>query len=974
MQTSRLDRIERRAAIERPIMHAKKTLPAQTTSFVGRDVELSLIAGSFAEGGRLVTLLGPPGIGKSRLSLRYAELVAASKDASFGIFVCDLVEASTAEDLCAALSRAIDVVVGSEARGSDRVAELGVRLAGLGDALIILDNFERLVSVGPETVGRWLRVAGKTRFLVTSRERLRLTGEAIHEIGPLALPENERDMARSEAVQLFVERARAVRPTFAIGPENAAVVAEIVKQLDGIPLAVELGASRMAVLSPAKLLERMPRRLELLSGGLRNPNARQRTLREAIDASYRLLEPLEQSALAQLAAFRGGFGLEAAEAVVDLSAFPGAPPVLDVIESLAGKSLVFVRTPEAFPEETRFGLYLSIRDYAEDRLEERGERREVLRRHADYFLSLASGLCEDEGEAPGLDQVRRIALERENLIALHHRLLLPSRDAPAKSAEALNAALALECVLTRWGPVSTLHAMIDEALRAGNDIEPKIRLRGLLSRASTSRLLGRMEESSADYEAAAELARSLGDPRLRGVAEAGLGSVLREQGRLREAAQTLEGAIKRLSACGERRWLGRARNALGYIRTVVGDVEGARALHEDALKSFRQEGDRELAAVTLLGLAINAIAEGQLDEAAAHIEEARAGAPEPSSPAYDATYLRASGLLRQEQGRLAEARGSIEASISLSRELGNVRMEGFSLGHLGTIHAEMGDLVQARAALERATALLSDVGDVRAVALFTAALGAARARLGHLVEADRIFAGSGGLPEAQDDALLKTAIDLYGAQIELERAARVEDEASRAAGIAVVRSKIAQARGEAGRRDPGRSTRAGSLGGSSHVDRSHHVRVALRLLERSLAERAPAAPEASPSPGAVQAPPPQAPGARPPERVLVVSPDARWCRLPNGAEVEFTKGRALRLMLVRLFEERLRAPGHALTIDALFASGWPGERASAEAIENRVYVGISRLRKLGFKGLLLSRDDGFLLDPAVPSYCADRPF
>jgi hypothetical protein len=108
--------------------------------------------------------------------------------------------------------------------------------------------------------------------------------------------------------------------------------------------------------------------------------------------------------------------------------------------------------------------------------------------------------------------------------------------------------------------------------------------------------------------------------------------------------------------------------------------------------------------------------------------------------------------------------------------------------------------------------------------------------------------------------------------------------------------------------------------------------------------------------------------------VLVISPDARWCRLPDGSEVEFTKGRALRLMLARLFEERLRAPGGALTIDDLFASGWPGERASPEAIENRVYVGISRLRKLGFKGLLLSRDDGFLLDPAVPAYCADKPF
>lgn len=935
-------------------MLAKKTLPAQTTSFVGREAELADLRRAFAEGARLVTLLGPPGIGKSRLALRYAESVAAAKDASFGIFVCDLVEASTAEDVCASLSRAIDVVVGAEARGGDRVAELGVRLASLGDALIILDNFERLVAVGPDTLGRWLRTAGKARFLVTSRERLRLTGEIIHEIGPLALPEGDRDVARAEAVQLFLDRARAVRPSFTIGPENIAAVAEIVRQLDGIPLAVELGASRMAVLSPAKLLERMPRRMELLAGGLRNPTARQRTLREAIDASYRLLEPFEQSALAQLSAFRGGFDLEAAEAVVDLSAFGAAPPLLDVLESLAGKSLVFVRSLEALPDEVRFGLYLSIRDYAEDRLDERGERPAVLKRHAEHFLATARRLCEGDGDAVSAEQVGRLTMERENLIAVHRRLLSPKEGAESDPAGALSAALALECVLARWGPVSMLHAMLDEALRAGGRVEASLKLRGLLSRAGASRSLGRMDESRADYEAAAELARQRGDKRARGIAEAGLGSVLREQGRLREAAQTLEGAIKRLSACGERRWLGRARNALGYIRTVVGDLDGARALHEEALKSFRQEGDREAAALALVGLGLNAVAEGRIDEASAHLEEARAIAPEPSSPAYEGTYLRAVGNLRQEQGRVAEARASIEASISLSRELGNVRMEGFSLGHLGTVHAEMGDLGKARAALERSTALLGEVGDVRAVALFTAALAAVRARLGQGIEAERLLASTGELPAEGDDAVLRMAIELYAALVDLERAARAEGEGARAEGVASARAVMARA--------------------ASFTARSHHVRVALRLLDRTLAERAPP-PAAPPSQeGALKVAAARSPGAGPPERVLVVAPDARWCRLPDGAEVEFKKGRALRLMLLRLFEERLKAPGRALTIEDLFASGWPGERASSEAVENRVYVGISRLRKLGFKGLLLSRDDGFLLDPAVPSYCAERPF
>ncbi|HZF50263.1 MAG TPA: tetratricopeptide repeat protein [Polyangiaceae bacterium] len=953
-------------------MSPKKTLPAQPTSFVGRETELSLLRRSFAEGGRLVTLLGPPGIGKSRLALRLAEMSALLREPSGGIFVCDLVDASTADDLCAALSRSIDVVVGSEARGGDRVAELGVRLTALGDALVVLDNFERLVGVGPETLGRWMRLSGKTRFLVTSRERLRLAGEIIYEIGPLALPEGDRDLMSFEAVQLFVERARAVRPSFAVSPENAAAVAEIVRQLDGIPLAVELGASRMAVLSPAKLLERMPRRLEILSAGLRNATARQRTLRDAIDASYRLLEPPEQSALAQLSAFRGGFGLEAAEAVVDLSAFPGAPPLLDVIESLAGKSLIFARTLEGYPDEVRFGLYLSIRDYAESRLDEQGGARAVHLRHAAHFLEVGRRLSDGVEGPDGASLVRRLGLDRENLIAVHRRLLSPGPGLSADPEGALRAALALEPVLVRWGPVSMLYSMLDEALGASVEIEPPLRLRGLLSLANALRLLGRIDESRPGFEAAAILARDLRDRRMSGIAEAALGSVLREQGRLREAERTLEGAIKLLTACGESRWLGRAKNALGHMRTVMGDIAGARGLHEEARRIFVQEGDRELTTMALLSLAMNAVIGGDLDEAAVYLEDARASAPHLSWPMFEAGYLRTLGNLRQEQGRLAEAQASMQASLSLERELGNVRVEGYSLGHLGTICAEMGDFVQARAALERATSLLGESGDIRGMALFTAALAAVRARLGHVAEAELLVVSVGTAPQGPLDVVLSTAVDIYAAFLPLARAARTDGAEARASLLGEVKATVARVKGP-GWSDEGASSSRGDRSLGTPLERSLHVRVALRLLERAFGEmvRSGEAPPAEAEVAPVTAPKAQA--ARPAERVLVVSPDARWCRLPDGAEVEFSKGRALRLMLLRLFEERLRAPGRALSIDDLFASGWPGEKASSEAVENRVYVGISRLRKLGFKGLLMSRDDGFLLDPAVPSYCAEKP-
>ena len=923
-------------------MSVRRSPPAQSTSFVGRSAELALLAQIFERGARLVTVLGPPGIGKSRLSLRHAEL----RREGGGVFFCDLGEAAGAEDLCAAMSRAIDAAVSREGRGGDRVLELGVSLGRLGDALVVLDNAERVVACGPETIGRWLELAPRARLLVTSRERLRLAGEATLELGPLSLPEDDGDVGRAEAVQLFMERARAVRPSFSISAENAAAVAAIVRQLDGIPLAIELGASRMGVLSPGKLLERMPRRFDVLSAGLRNPTARQRTLREAIDTSWELLEPWEQGALAQLSVLRGGFSLEAAEAVVDLRGHAGAPALLDVVAALVDKSWLFTRSPAASPMEVRLGMYLSLRDYAAARLEASGgaAARRATARHAAYFLGVAATWAEGGDELAGIEPARRLARERENLIAAHRGLLAAPDRTDADVEGALRAALSLEGVLTRWGPIAALRAMLDDALDAGAAIDPALRARALAARAGAAHLLGRIEEARADHEAALAIARALGDRRMEGVAAAGVGGALRALGRLKEARRWLARAIPRLKAAGARGHEARARNALGQLFLVTGRGEDARAQHEEALRILRGSGDRELVAATRLSVALLDIAEGRLEAASAHLEEAHAAAEEPAPPLSEAAFLRAVALLRQEQGRLAEARASAEASSSIARRLGNTRAEGFALGHLGIVHAEMGDLAEARGALERAAALVRGAGDPRGDAFFTAALGAVRARLGDLVEAERLFAEADERLGEAGDAMLGAAIDLYRAELDLERAARAPDDGAAAPLRAAVQRRIQAARG-GGRR----------AAGGAPAARSQYVRAALRILERRAVGGASAAAE------------------RPDEGALVISPDARWCRLPDGGEVVFKRGRALRLMLLRLVEERLRSPGRALPLDALFESGWPGERASPDAIGNRVYVGVSRLRKLGFQGLLLSRDDGFLLDPAVPSYRADRP-
>lgn len=929
-------------------MGARRTLPAETTSFVGREADLLQVEEAFAAGARLVTVLGPPGIGKSRLGLRVAARIQAAGRHAGGVVACELVDATTAEDLCAALGRALDVQLGREQRGGDVVAWLGEHLR---DVLVVLDNAEQIAPVGPETIGRWLTLAPEVRFLATSRERLRLAGEVVHELGPLSLPGEGDEVGASEAVQLFVERARAVRAHFAVTADNADAIAEIVRQLDGIPLAIELGATRMGVVSPSKLLERLPRRLDLLSAPIRNPAARQRTLREAIDASFAMLSPHEQEALAQASVFRGGFGVDAAEAVIDPRAAggDGAPAVIDLLQSLIDRSLLFARSPAGSGDEVRFDMYLSIRDHAWERLQASGRAARVLERHAAFFLGAIAGAEADLQGPEDLPRARWIAQETPNLAAVHRRLLAeaaedraaagdrsrdddpdvrrpPPRD---RAADALRVALALGLALGRWGPISNLRAMLDGALAAGGEaILPDLRLRGLVARGDASRSLGRTRESLADHEAAHALAERAGDPRMKAIAAAGIGMALRGLGRLPEARVWLDGALPGLRASGARQIEVHARTALERIHTVLGHGEQARVHREEVLRLLVEEPDAELAATSHASAAMLAIAEGRLPDAEIDLDRANAALRDVSSPGLSALALSTRALLLQEQGRLAEARAAGESAIALGRRLGDARVEGYSVGQLGTVLAEMGDLVEARSALARASALLGSSGDARATAAFTAALAAITARLGHAAEAGRLLASVDEPPAEVADPMLSATIDVYRAVLEPGSAQAAFD-----------------------------STR-------DVADRSHHVRTALRILARLAPETAR---EGSPSDAPRPSPRPDPGGA------LVVSPDGRWCRLPDGREVSFRRGRALRLMLARLVAERLGMPGRALPLAALFESGWPGEKATGDARENRVYVGLSRLRKLGFAGLILSRDDGFLLDPAVPAYLADPP-
>ena len=406
-------RVVRAGDLWRPVREVRHNLPGERDAFVGRTAELRALAARLDVGARLLTVLGPGGTGKTRFVRRYGWSWLG--DWPGGVYFCDLSEARSLDGILFAVGSTLDVPLGKD----EPATQLGHAIASRGRCLVILDNFEQVVEHAPVTLGRWLDRAAEAAFVVTSRERLHLPGEEIFTIEPLPLDK--------EAIDLFAARARAQKPDFVVDDTNRAAVAEVVRLLDGLPLAIELAAARVRVLSPAQLVERMRDRFHLLTG-VRGASARQATLKAAIDWSWDLLTPWEQAALAQCAVFEGGFTLEAAEALLELSDLPDARPAIDVVQALVDKSLLRTWVPAAQGrydvEEPYFGMYVSVREYAWEKLKASGPAAEEAAetRHGKYFACFGT---EEALEAlfrhGGGRRRRALALELDNLVAACRR-------------------------------------------------------------------------------------------------------------------------------------------------------------------------------------------------------------------------------------------------------------------------------------------------------------------------------------------------------------------------------------------------------------------------------------------------------------------------------------------------------------------------------------------------------------------------
>jgi predicted ATPase len=571
-------------AVEPAEVRARRHLPAPETPLVGRVAELAELVALLRGGSRLVTLTGAGGVGKTRLALRTGHELAESF--ADGVYFVDLSHLSDPELVPEAVAGVLGL---SMQRDEPPAAALQAFLAGR-QILLLLDNFEVVEAAAP-LVSELLRAAPRLVVLATSRTPLQLTGEHQYRVEPLPLP---------DAVQLFAARARAVAPSFRQPSEEADEVARLCRRLDCLPLAIELAAARTRDYAPAELLESVPGSLELTGEGARDLPARQRTLRSAIDWSYRLLAAEEQALFARLAVFAGGFAGASAVAVC------GADR--ETLASLVRASLVHEGVDAA--GTVRWFVLATVREYALELLDEAGEGESARRRHAEHYAEVAEAV---EDEHPGSQSGaawRALEADQDNFRAA----LDWSRDNGEVELE-LRLVGALAYFWATSDHLREARARIEGALTRAADAPAPLRAMALAGAAHVAHSLGDYERMRQAAEASLDLFRQLGDERRTALALNQLGIALSNLGDIEGGIVCHEENAEISRRLGDGIRLSAAINNLGYCLLRSGQHDRARALFEEGLVVCREADFRTAEAVSLGNLGLAALLDRRPAEA-----------------------------------------------------------------------------------------------------------------------------------------------------------------------------------------------------------------------------------------------------------------------------------------------------------------------------------------------------------------------
>jgi predicted ATPase/DNA-binding XRE family transcriptional regulator/tetratricopeptide (TPR) repeat protein len=660
-------------------------LPAPPTPLIGRQAEVAVVCNRLLrEDTRLITLIGPPGVGKTRLSLQVASEVRHRFDD--GVFFVPLAAITDADLLAPTIARTLGLSESGHRSPGDHLCDY-LRYMLL---LLVLDNFEQVVAASP-LVAKLLSSCRLLKIMVTSRMPLRLRAERQYPVQPLATPELTKlpppfELTQYPAVALFADRAEAVYPDFSITEDNAPVVAAICQRLDGLPLAIELISTRIKILPPTELLSRLDQSLLLSSDGWRDLDERQRTLKNAIEWSYSLLPKSERLLFARLGVFVGGWTLEGVESVCQLTEPNSVQPAFELLSSLVDKSLVIQQSTNG---ERRFTMLETIREYALLKLKASGGFEATRRDHARYYLSLIETLgprlkssaamvnrierehdnlrealrwCLQDGQ---IEIAIRLVLGLTSLWTIHtwhlhegrkwfERVLDAARDSHLLSIE--QARLLQEAGILAYlqSDYEAARATHQQVLTLARELRDEAMIANALHGLSNAAMnLGRFEEVVSLLAECLPLARSAGEDWLVAMALNNLAEVARLKGDIDQAEQMFKEGLEILAGIGDRYFTPILLDGLGTIAQYRGDYEAARAIHTQCLILSREMDDRRVMALTLEKLAGVAAGQRRAERAARLLGAAEA--------LREAIHVQVESIDRGDYDRIfAKTRASLE--------------------------------------------------------------------------------------------------------------------------------------------------------------------------------------------------------------------------------------------------------------------------------------------------------------------------
>lgn len=663
------------ATLEKPTQWRQPSvhnLPRQLTTFVGRSEEVAAVRQTLMTS-RLLTLTGPGGCGKTRIALQSAaEIVDGFRD---GVWLVDLAPLTDADLMLASVMHGL----GGREEPDRPLAETLSAFLYEKRLLLILDNCEHLIAAAAALASSILAECPEVRILATSREPLRIAGEAVRPVPPMRVA--------TDAVALLADRAEAVGPGFELQAHREEVE-EICRRLDGNPLAIELAAARTNVLSPAEILARLEDRFRLLTEAPRTAAARHRTLRAAVDWSYDLLDEAEKTLFRRLSVFAGGLSLDAAEGVCSAGALD-AGVILNLVGRLVDQSLVVVNNPGRGHPTTRYHLLETLREYGWEKLEESDEVELLRRQHAAHFLALAEAAAPKLTGRDGREWLERLDLDRDNLRAVFEESTGTDPETELRMAAAL------------WGfwdmQGSYAEGRARLAVALSREGEPSV------VRAEAMRGAGFLAWAQGDYAAASslcemslELCRRLGDREGEGWSLQQLGQISYQQEDFARARSFLEEGLVVASERQDEQLAALCRFRLGMIAHADGEIQESARLLQASLDYGRRAGHEEMVVMSLLWLGHVALREDRLEDANAALSEGLMTWRDRGSPRQIAALLDAFALLAVAQAdppralRLAASAEGLRAEIAsaptsaLQRDvIQRLRSAGEAFGDVG---------------------------------------------------------------------------------------------------------------------------------------------------------------------------------------------------------------------------------------------------------------------------------------------------